>query len=142
MHNEEWSGSRVAAVLARLEDAGYSQSRISRISRIGQATISRWSRGENRPSYDGARRLAVAIWRQHPDLAQEMMEASGYPWQEPADAPSEPLVAPELADSLRRSLDEDAEWVIAELERRRAERRAGQPAAQEPPEPREGQAAS
>lgn len=117
--NEEWSGTRVAAVLARLEDAGYSQSRISRLARIGQATISRWSRGENRPSYDGARRLAVAIWPRHPDLAQELVTASGYAWAEP-DSQPEPLVHPELAEMLRRHAPDEADRIIAALERARS----------------------
>lgn len=137
--NEEWSGPRVAAVLARLEDAGYSQSRISRLARIGQATISRWSRGENRPNYDGVRRLAVAVWGQHPDLAQELVEASGYPWTKPPEPPPEPLVDPEVAAIIRQRHPELAEEHIAGMEAREAARLSGRHAGQAASPPPGGQ---
>ena len=131
MPNEEWSGDRVAAALARLEGAGYPQSRMARLAGVSPSTINRWGRGRVRPGYDAARRLAAATWHRHPAEARELVEASGYAWSQPSAPPPEPLVAPELAAELRRRHPEDAEYVIAELERRRAERLG---------EPRGGQA--
>jgi transcriptional regulator with XRE-family HTH domain len=102
MHTEEWSGSRVAAVLALLKDAGYSQSRMARLAGIGdRSTVNRWSRGENRPGPDAVRRLAAAVWPRQPELARELVEASGYPWVEPQREP-EPLVPPEVLEVLER----------------------------------------
>jgi hypothetical protein len=76
--------------------------------------------------------LAARIWPRYPDVARELVEASGYPWREPDDEP-EPLVDPEVAAILRRRYPEDAAEFIAELERREAGRRGAG---------REGQAAS
>lgn len=126
-NNEEWSGPRVAAALARLEDAGYSQSRTGRLAGVGQSTISRWGKGKVRPGYDAVRRLAVAVWRPHPDVARELVEASGYPWQEPSEQslpPPDPLAdllgsaadADEVRAKIRRRKGADADWYISALE--------------------------
>ena len=128
MRNEEWSGTRVAAALARLEDAGYPQSRMARLTGVSQSTINRWGRGIVRPGYDAVRRLAAAVWRRHPDIARELVEASGYAWSDPSDAPPEPLVDPEVAEMLRRRYPEEADEFIAELERRLSEPREDQAA--------------
>lgn len=119
MPNEEWSGARVAAALARLEDAGYPQSRMARLTGVSQSTINRWGRGIVRPGYDAIRRLAAGVFRPHPDIARELVEASGYAWAEP-QLPPEPLVAPELAASLRKYAPEQADRIIADLERERS----------------------
>lgn len=127
MHTEEWSGSRVAAVLALLKDAGYSQSRMAKLAGVGdRSTVNRWSRGENRPGPDAVRRLAVAVWPRHPELARKLVEASGYPWVEP----SEPEPVPELDDdpetleALRRVYRDEPEKV-RDVARRLLEAEAG-----------------
>lgn len=103
MHIEEWSASRVAAVLASLKDAGITESRLARMAGVNRSQVNRWSRGENRPGYDAARRLAVAVYRDHPDLARELVAASGYVWAEPQDVPEpDPLVPQEVLEVLER----------------------------------------
>lgn len=109
MHTEEWSGSRVSAALALLKDAGYSQSRMAGLAGVGdRSTINRWSRGENRPGPDAVRRLAAAVWPRQPDLARELVEASGYPWVEPQPEPVPELDDdPETLERLRRAYRDD-----------------------------------
>lgn len=106
MHIEEWSGRRVAAVLASLVDAGIPQSRLARMAGVNRSQVNRWSRGENRPGHDAVRRLAAAVYRQHPREARELIEASGYPWAEPGVIP-EPTVSPSLLASIRKEFPDD-----------------------------------
>lgn len=114
MHNEEWSAARIAAALARLEDKGLSQPKMARLAGVSQSTVNRWSRGRVQPGYSAVRKLAVAVWRGHPDEARELVEASGYAWAEPQDSPDPP---PELDDDtelmerLRRAYRNDPEMV-------------------------------
>ena len=84
MHYEDWSAARIAAALARLEDAGYSQPGMARLADVSQSTVNRWSRGKVQPGYAAVRKLAVAVWRKHPGIARELVEASGYAWAEPS----------------------------------------------------------
>lgn len=127
MHNEEWSGTRVAAVLALLKDAGYTQSKMAKLAALGdRSTVNRWSRGENRPGPDAVRRLALAVWPRHPDLARELVEASGYPWVDPPDVP-EPLIPPEVLAALESAYADDPELLRRVIEAQEAiasERRA------------------
>jgi transcriptional regulator with XRE-family HTH domain len=123
----------VKAVLAALENAGIGRRQLSEISGVDHSTIGRWARGDVKPSYPGVRNLAWGIWRRYPELARELVEASGWPWQEPPEPEPEPLIDPEVAEILRRRYPDEAEEYIAELERRRAARLSG---------PREGQEAS
>jgi len=111
MHNEEWSGTRVASALARLGDAGYPQARLARMAGVNRSQVNRWTRGENRPGYDAVRRLAIGVWHRHPELARELVEASGYPWTEPSEADRSP---PGLIDE--RLGREDAELVRKALQ--------------------------
>jgi hypothetical protein len=128
-----WDRSRVIAVLARLKDDGISVEQMRKMAGAHRATIYRWMDGAVQPDWVHVRNLAWAIYPRRPDDARELIDASGWPWQDPPEPQPEPLVAPELAESLRRNAPEDAEEIIAELERRRAARLS---------EPREGQAAS
>jgi hypothetical protein len=91
------------------------------MAEVNRSQVNRWGRGENRPGYDAARRLALAVYRDHPDLARELVEASGYPWSEPQDLP-EPEPAPDLArdepelyEALFRAYDGDEKKVLAAL---------------------------
>jgi hypothetical protein len=130
-----WSGTRVAAAMAVLKDAGMGDQLIANLAGTSRATANRWARGANRPDHDSVQRLAARIWAKHPDVARELVEASGYPWREPSDEP-EPLVDPQLVDALRKYAPAEAEEVIAELERKRAARLSA------PHEAGEGRAAS
>lgn len=111
MHNnEEWSGTRVAAALARLEDAGYPQPGMAALARVSQSTVNRWGHGKVRPGHDPVRRLALAIWRERPGLARELVEASGYVWAEPAaeDLPPPPKrLREDTKAAMRRDLEDD-----------------------------------
>ena len=119
MSNEEWSASRVAAALAKLGDAGYLQPKLAEMARTTQSTVSRWSRGRVRPGPDAVRRLAVAVWRDHPALARELVEASGYMWADPAAAelpPPELDDDPETLEALRRAYRNDPAKVREAIE--------------------------
>lgn len=88
---------------------------------VNRATIYRWISGEVKPDWIPVRTLAWALWPRYPDQARELVEASGWPWQEP---PEEDLPPPErLSDqtkaAIRRDLADDpvlAEQVIAYTE--------------------------
>jgi transcriptional regulator with XRE-family HTH domain len=128
MQNEEWSAARIGAALAKLEDAGHSQPKMAEMAGISQSTVNRWIRGKVQPGYSAVRKLAVAVWRRHPDVARELVEASGYAWAEPQDVP-EPVPEldddPETLDALR-SAYRDAPEMVREAARAliRAEARA------------------
>lgn len=116
---------RVMTVLAALRDSGVSAQQMSRMANVNRATIYRWIAGEVTPDWIPVRTLAWALWRQYPEEARELVEASGWPWQEPPEPEPEPLVDPEVAEILRRRYPGDADELIAELERREAARREG-----------------
>ena len=120
MRNEDWSATRIAAALAKLEDAGRSQPEMARLAGISQSTVNRWSRGKVQPGYGAVRKLAVAVWPRHPGLARELVEASGYAWAEPAEPPPQPTVP----ERLRREImsepgltDDEREAVLRAVER-------------------------
>lgn len=118
MRNEDWSATRIAAALAKLEDAGHSQPGMARLAGVSQSTVNRWSRGRVQPGYGAVRKLAVAVWRKHPGLARELVEASGYPWAEPTEAPAPPPVpADVLAVIEKRYPPERQAEIIRMLER-------------------------
>lgn len=119
MRNKEWSASRVAAALASLEDAGYAQPKMARLAGVSQSTVNRWSRGKVQPGYGTVWRLSVAVWRRHPDLARELMEASGYAWAEPDELPEpEPVISPAMLAAIRKDVDPaDQQRVIDAFER-------------------------
>ena len=106
MRNNEWSAPRLAAALAKLEDAGYAQPKMARLAGVSQSTVNRWSRGKVQPGYSTIRSLSSAIWRRNPDLARELVEASGYAWAEPDDTP-EPIISPSLLASIRKEFPDD-----------------------------------
>ena len=119
MHYEDWSAARIAAALAGLEDAGYSQPNMARLASVSQSTVNRWRRGKVQPGYAAVRKLAVAVWRKHPALARELVEASGYAWAEPTDAPETDVLADEFGEEnaarLRRVFEKRGETGAAVL---------------------------
>lgn len=121
MHNDGWSASRVAAALARLEDAGYPQPQMARLAGVSQSTVNRWSHGKVQPGYGTVWRLAAAVWRRHPELARELVEASGYAWAEPQDAPEpESLIPPEVLAALESAYADDPELLRRAVEAQEA----------------------
>jgi len=102
MHNGGvWSPTRVASAVRRLEDAGYSQSKLARLAGLGQkSTVNRWSRGENRPGPDSVRQLAAAVYPAQPVLARELVEAAGYPWVDPGPVDPVAVMAAEWGDDI------------------------------------------
>jgi len=129
MRNEDWSATRIAAALAKLEDAGRSQPEMARLAGISQSTVNRWSRGKVQPGYGAVRKLAVAVWPRYPDLARELVEASGYAWAEPSAAPEPPPIPPEVLAAVRKNYppEQQAE-VIAMLRELTAPPSAGESA--------------
>jgi transcriptional regulator with XRE-family HTH domain len=127
----------VAAALAALSDAGITQSRMGRLAGVNRSQVNRWSRGENRPGYDPVRRLAAALFPQFPVLAEELVEASGYAWAEPGDAPAR-TIPPKVLTAIEESYDPEKQARIIEMLEEinaRAERVAAREAsAEEPPE--------
>jgi transcriptional regulator with XRE-family HTH domain len=105
MKSEDWSGTRVAAVLARLRDAGFSEQKLARLADVSQPTINRWARAERRPGHDPIRRLALGVWRTFPAEARELVEAAGYIWAEPSENEAPPPF--ELRDGTRRAILDD-----------------------------------
>lgn len=128
MH-QTWDATRVMAVLATVKDNGMSVKEMTQLSGANRSTIYRWmSGGEGQPDYDLVNRLARAIWRRHPELARELVEASGYAWAEPADEPEpEPLIPPEVLAALESAYADDPELLRRAVEAQEAiatERRA------------------
>jgi transcriptional regulator with XRE-family HTH domain len=125
MHGE-WSGTRIAAAIAALKATGLSDQRIGKLAGVNRSTANRWARGLNRPDHDAVRQLAARIWREHPDIARELVEASGYPWAEPTEveAPWTPLDeffgsaedAEEVRAKIRRHKGADADYWISAIE--------------------------
>lgn len=125
MH-ETWDAARVMAVLATLKDNGVSVREMTRLSGANRSTIYRWmSAGDGQPDYAIVNRLARAVWRQHPDLARELVEASGYAWAEPTGEP-EPVdvlaevwgqdVAGMVRAEVRKRVPQQAEAILRAIE--------------------------
>ena len=114
-----WDRARVITVLAALKDAGVSAQRMSRLAGVNRSTIYRWISGDVAPDYAPVRNLARGIWRERPDDARELVEASGWPWQEPSeqDLPPPPRLSEATKAAMRRELgDEMASALIAHHE--------------------------
>lgn len=127
-----WDRDRVIAILKSLRDEhGISVAQMAKLAGVSQpGTVYRWM-GEGgidapQPTRVPLQNLAWAIERRHPQLARDLVRAAGHPWEDAPAPEPEPLVAPELAESLRRYAPEQAEQVIAELERLRGARRGDQ----------------
>lgn len=116
-----WNGTRVAAAIIQLKDAGMSEANIALLAGVSRATANRWARGANRPDHDSVQRLAARVWHDHPGTARELVEAAGYPWREPDAASAPPLIAPEVEADIRRlaESDEEADELLAAMRERR-----------------------
>jgi transcriptional regulator with XRE-family HTH domain len=68
----------MAAAFAAVERTGLSKSDIGRIAGVHRSQVSRWVSGEQRPSYDRTMRLAGYLKRDNPELADELVAATGY----------------------------------------------------------------
>lgn len=96
--------ARQANAFAAVERTGLSKSDIGRIAGVHRSQVSRWVSGEQRPSYERAMRLAGHLRTAHPELAAELIAATGY--GVPSDQAETDVLAeefgPERADRLRR----------------------------------------
>lgn len=109
-----WS-ARTSAALAAIEAAGFSRPDIAKITGAHRSQVGRWFSGEHRPGYDNAMRIAGAVRREHPHLADEFVAAAGFGGPvEPA--PGSPVPRDVLA-AIRKTLEpDDQERAIAALE--------------------------
>src|SRR4051812_22015242 len=104
-----WDRARVIAILKSLRDEhGISVAQMAKMAGAGPGTVYRWM-GEGgidapQPTRVLVQNLAWAIERRHPELARQLVQAAGHPWEDAPEAEPEPLVAPELAESLRRNV--------------------------------------
>lgn len=108
---------RVAEAITAILDAGLTKSDIARLAGRDASQVSRWAVGSQRPGYETATQLAAGLRPAHPELAEQLLVASGYagPGGEP---PVPPLISPSLLASIRREVSpEDQERVIEAIER-------------------------
>lgn len=113
MHGE-WSPGELRAALAAIQDQGLGQGEIAKLAGVNRSQVNRWARGENRPTYDKALRLARRIGVRHPGLAAALMAASGYTW----DGVTEPEPEPEqagISDKLRGQIEAEAGDLAPEM---------------------------
>jgi transcriptional regulator with XRE-family HTH domain len=82
-----------------VEATGLSKSDIARIAGTHRSQVSRWVSGDQRPSYDRTMRLAAHLRRGYPDLAEELIAATGYG---PAGAEPESSIHPEVLAVIRK----------------------------------------
>src|SRR6185312_6058238 len=135
----QWAPDQFAGVLAKIRDAmSLSAADLARLAGVSRSQASRWGRGAHQPAYPNVRQLGIAVYRDYPELAQELMASAGYPrltdddlaaaagplddlkpWQESWE---EPLAADEgLPVETRRWFIEDSRRArIAQEERKRS----------------------
>ena len=141
-----WSPERFTAALAAIRDAmSLNAAGLGRLAGISRSQAGRWARGEHQPAYPNVRQLGIAVYREFPGLAQELMLAAGYPRitdEDIADAPGplddllpwthdwERQVAEEeeLPLDLRRRMITDWRAARSEARARRRQRQSGAPA--------------
>lgn len=110
-----WDRARVITVLAAIKDAGISVPVMSRRSGVTRSTIYRWMAGEVQPDYNKVYSLAYAVWPRQPRLARELVEASGYAWAEPAEAPGPPPIPDDVMDVIRKNYPPEKQAEIIEM---------------------------
>jgi transcriptional regulator with XRE-family HTH domain len=96
-----------------------SEAAIGRMAGASRATANRWARGTHRPDHDSVQRLAARVYIRFPQVARELVEASGYAWSVPADAPEPDVLAEEFGEEnaarLRRVFEKRGETGQAAL---------------------------
>lgn len=110
-----WDRSRVISVLAAIKDTGISVPKMTRMARANRSTIYRWMGGEVAPDYDLVHNLAYALWPRQPDLARELVEASGYAWVEPDAAPEPPRIPRDVLDVIQKNYPASKQAEIIEM---------------------------
>jgi len=82
VHITTWDRDAFQRALAQIsERAHLSQAEFAALAGRSRSQFNRWTRAENRPTYDAVAGLAAAITRRYPelaDLARELLEAAGY----------------------------------------------------------------
>lgn len=119
MPNEDWSPDRLRAAFARLKQEGIERPELEEMAARDQTTVGRWARGERQPRYPNIRDLAWGIWRRYPRLrrlAAELVEASGYPWSEPTEAPEPPRIPPDVLAVIEKRYPDRKDEIIGMLE--------------------------
>ena len=109
MHAGGWNPGALSAALSAMQDEGLSQGDIAKLAGVNRSQVNRWARGEHRPAYDRALRLARATAARMPAVAARFMTAAGYTWDGRADpAPErEPPIPPDLLALIRRRFPPD-----------------------------------
>lgn len=84
-----WKPDALRSALAAIQDEGFTQADLAELADVNRSQVNRWTRGENRPTYDKALLLARRIARKNQRLADEFMTAAGYgpPGAEPEPWP-------------------------------------------------------
>lgn len=113
--------ARQAAAFTAAEATGLSKSDIARITGTHRSQVSRWTSGEQRPSYDRTMRLAAHLARTRPDVAEELVAAAGYGPPEP-----DPPVPPDVLAVMSRYTPDEQAKIIEELRKASEAARDGQ----------------
>jgi transcriptional regulator with XRE-family HTH domain len=98
--------TRQAAAFAAVERTGLTKSDIAKIAGTHRSQVSRWASGEQRPSYERTMRLAAHLRPRHPELAEELVAATGYG---PVEADPESAIPPEVRRVIERAPRDD-QW--------------------------------
>lgn len=82
MHTTTWDRDAFQRALREISARAHlSQAEFAALAGRSRSQFNRWTRAENRPTYDAVAGLATAITSRYPelaDLAQELLEAAGY----------------------------------------------------------------
>ena len=107
-------------VTERIAVRGWSVVELTRHARVSRPTVYGWRDNPGKPQAAPVNAVADALGIPR----ERALRLAGIIASEPGP---EPLVEPEVAEALRRHYPDEADELIAELERRRRERLSGQP---------------
>jgi len=80
MRRPRWDPAAFTAAIAKIREAmDLTAADLGRLAGISRSQASRWTRAAHQPAYPNVRQLGIAVYREHPGLAREMMTAAGYP---------------------------------------------------------------
>lgn len=106
--------ARQAAAFAAVERTGLTKTDIGKIAGVHRSQVSRWVSGEQRPSYERTMRLADHLKRDRPELAEELIAATGYG---PVERGLDSTVPPDVLALIRKRYNPDQQReIIAKLE--------------------------